>query len=310
MKQVYFIFLTLWSVSAISQGRLIRISPTFEWVDEKEKQIMTSFEGGGSEYSYERLINSKVERIDSVVVWVDGQREKQEGKTLDESRKGIFLIKESTDTVWFYSKKRRTEFYFYPEIQYIVNGFNLFFVEKAHLMIRSGVVNLPFDISYDLYTLNRNYEKSPDNALWHKNIDAWSKKYGAIIMSRDDHRVELNFMGQSASVKKELLNTLLVHPMVASISVQLENTIRCSSTYFIQSNISIYTEVSPEKVNEIAMKYGFTPIADRRRGNSYELRYDKSKLLDKDYVLNSRNLINALGAVNASHQFFSEVRLD
>jgi hypothetical protein len=58
------------------------------------------------------------------------------------------------------------------------------------------------------------------------------------------------------------------------------------------------------------MKYGFTPIADRRRGNSYELRYDKSKLLDKDYVLNSRNLINALGAVNASHQFFSEVRLD
>jgi hypothetical protein len=177
-------------------------------------------------------------------------------------------------------------------------------------MIRSGVVNLPFDISYDLYTLNRNYEKSPDNALWHKNIDAWSKKYGAIIMSRDDHRVELNFMGQSASVKKELLNTLLVHPMVASISVQLENIIRCSSTYFIQSNISIYTEVSPEKVNEIAMKYGFTPIADRRRGNSYELRYDKSKLLDKDYVLNSRNLINALGAVNASHQFFSEVRLD
>jgi hypothetical protein len=313
LNQKHCLIITLFSLLCdhlLAQDRLIQISPTFEWVDEKEQQTVHSFEGGGSKYSYQILVNKKVAIIDSVVVWVDGKREMQEGQTLDENGKGKFLIPERADTIWFYAKKKMVVFYYYPEIQYMVKGFNLFFIENPHTMIRSGVVNLPFSIGDYQYVLMRDYGKSGNNDQWEKTIATWTKQYGSIILSSDNRSVVLYFMGVTESKKNTILTTLSAHPSVAHISVQLDNIISNSVTHFIQSDLSIYTEADPEKVKEMAVKFGFSSEINRSGGKHYILRYTRSKMLNRQYISDSQKLLESLGAKSASHQFYSEVRLD
>ena len=290
--------------------REIRISPTFEWVDEQEQRTINSFEGGGRQYSYNVLVNRKVDVIDSAVVWVDGKREFIPGQNLDQYGKGSFDIKERADTVWFYSNKRRTEFYYHPSMQYMVKGFTLFFIEKPHTMIRSGATNMPIDTDTRIYTVKRNFEKCRDNAQWNKLIQSWSAKYNGVVMTQDDQTAVLNFYGKEESYKKNVLNVVIGNAYVASVSINLDNIVQNTSTYFLNGDLSIMTEADPEKVKEIALKYGFSPLIDRSNGIHYYLRFTKSKLLSLEYIKNSQKLVQALGAINSTHQFYSEVRLD
>lgn len=256
------------------------------------------------------LENRKVSVIDSAVVWVDGQREFLPGQNLDEYGKGSFVIKERTDTVWFYYSKKKTEFYYHPFMQWMVKGIPLYFIENPHLMIRSGAVNMPFDADTRLYTVQRNFETCKDNAQWNELMQRWSKQYRAIIMTHDNRTAVLNFYGTEEACKKYILNTLLANNYVASISVNLENIIGNVSTYFLNGDLAIITEADPDIVKEMALKYGFSPAIDRSAGINYVLRYTKSKLLSLEYIKNSQKLVEALGAINATHRFYSEVRLD
>lgn len=312
MKQAFLPICLLMALHSNAQEleREIRISPIFEWVDENEERTIHSFEGGGKQYSYNVLVNRKPVAIDSVVVWVDGKREFLPGKKLDEMGKASFDIKERADTVWFYSNKKRAEFYYHPTWQYMINGFPLFFIEKSHLMLRSGVVNLPFDADENNYTVNRNYTTCTDNEQWLKTVKQWSDSYKGVILSHDDHYAVLNFNGTDLSYRKNVLNALASRAYVASVSISLTDIVRNNSTFFIQPELSIYTEADPKKVEELAVKYGFSKQFDRSGGIRYNLIYTKSKILDLDYIQNCQKLIHELGVINATYQFYSEVRLD
>jgi hypothetical protein len=305
-----FFLLILSQTKAQELEREIRISPIFEWVDEKEERTIHSFEGGGNEYSYNVLVNRKPVAIDSVVVWVDGKREFLPGKKLDEMGKGSFDIKERADTVWFYFNKKRTEFYYHPTWQYMIKGFPLFFIEKSHLMLRSGVVNMPFDTDEYVCTVNRNFATCTDNEQWQKTIQQWSDLYKGVVFTQDDHRAVLNLYGKETSYRKSILNAVASSASVASISISLTDIVRNNTTFFIQSDLSIYTEADAKKVEELAVKYGFSKQIDRSGGIRYNLIYTKSKILDLDYIRNCQKLIQDLGVINATNQFYSEVRLD
>jgi hypothetical protein len=293
-----------------AQERMILLTPTFEWVDEKEIQTLHSFEGGGQQYSYQRLINKKVEKIDSVVVWVDGKRENLPGQNLSELGQGTFAINELTDTVWFYSKKKRTPFYYHPEMQRMIKGFSLFFCEKKHTMLRSGATNIPVDIDPHIIIINRDYAKCSDNGQWNKFISNWSEKYPGMVMTHDDHMAQLNFFGKEPTHQKRVLDALVLHPEVACISWQLDNILQCQSTYFVRPHLSIFTEASSELVIRTAIKYGFSGEFITRSGNSYTLRYSKSKMLGSEFIANSAKMMHELGAITATYELYSEVRKD
>lgn len=290
--------------------RQITITPTFEWVDEQETRTIHSFEGGGREYSYEVLVNRKVSVIDSVVVWVDGVREFLPGKQLDEYGKGLFDISERADTVWFYSNRRRAEFYYHPSLQYMIKGFPVYFIEKQHTMIRSGAANLPFDVDTRIYTAKRNFETCRDNAQWNRLVEKWSAQYKGVVMTLDDQTAVLNFYGKEDLYKKDVLNVVIGNLYIAAVSVNLDNIVQNTSTYFLNGDLSIMTEADPEKVKQMAVKCGFSSVIDRSQGINYVLKYSKSKLLSLEYIQSSQKLVQSLGAINATHQFYSEVRLD
>jgi hypothetical protein len=310
LKSLLYLLVFMAAFSIEGQERMILISPVFEWVDEKKKQTIHSFEGGGSEYSYERLINKKADKIDSVIVWVNGTRENIPGQVLDDSGKGTFAINELTDTVWFYSSGIRTQFYYHPGMQWMIRGFPLFFCKKKHTMLRSGATNIPIDIDTHVAIINRDYATCAGNEKWDKIISSWKAKYPGLVMSHDDRTAQVTFFGKDPSFQKKVLDALALQPEVESISSQIDNILQCESTYFVRPNLSIFTEAPAEQVEKTAARWGFSADFVTRSGNNYTLRYTKSKMLGPDYINNSKKLIDELGVITATYEFYHVVRKD
>ncbi len=291
--------------------RVIVYTPTFEWVDEKEKVVINSFEGGGQEYSYEKLINKKLERIDSVVIWTNGVREFLPGFDLNEHGRGKVNTPEEADTLWFYAQSKKVAYYHdYEMMQGSSRSFNVYFIEKPHTLIRHGFFNLPLVIDDAGYVVKRNFEKCRSNEDWEKLCTQWSSMYKGIWLSHNSNEASLNFLGKKKEYTTEVLQVIARNEKVDFVSIRLFDILRNENTYFTSKNLTIYTDIPAEKVFEMAAKFGFELFPDGRSGKRYNFRYTKSKIVDRRYIKACKKFIEGVSAKYATNDYYFELRLD
>lgn len=316
-QQKSFIFLiafvclnAFFHVELVAQ-RVIVYTPTFEWVDEKEKVTIHSFEGGGHPYSYDQLVNKKLDRIDSVVIWTNGVREFLPGFDLNENGQGKINTPEEADTLWFYARSRKVAYYHdYEMMQGSSRYFNVYFTENPHTFIRHGFFNLPFHIDDAGYVVKRNYEKCESNEDWEKLCAQWSSMYKGVILYSNSNEVYLNFLGKKKEYKADVLRVIANNGKVDFVSIRLRDILRNEDTYFTSKNLTVYTDVDAEKVFAMATKYGFELFPDGRSGKRYNFRYTKSKLIDKQYIKACKKFTEAISAKYATNDYYFEVRKD
>jgi hypothetical protein len=300
----------LFHVESAAQ-RLITYNPIFEWVDEKETVTIHSFEGGGQQYSYEKLLNKKLDRLDSVVIWTNGTREFLPGFDLNENGQGKINTPEEADTLWFYARTKKAVYYHdYEMMQGSSRAFNVFFTEKPHLQIRHGFLNLPMRVDKESYVIVRDFVTCRSNDDWNKQVASWSAQYKGVVLFNTDRDVRLNFLGKKKEYTTEVLRAISANEKVAFVSVVLFDVLGNVDTYFNSHFLTVYTELNSERVLEIAGKYGFELIPDGRNGKRYVLRYTKSKKLDEAYIRNCKKLLSELSAKYGTNDFYHEVRLD
>lgn len=291
--------------------RLITYSPIFEWVDEKETVTIHSFEGGGQQYSYEKLINKKLDRIDSVVIWTNGVREFIPGFNLNENGQGKINTPEEADTLWFYARTKKVVYYHdYEMMQGSSRAFNVYFTEKPHTLIRHGFFNLPLRVDDAGYVVKRNFENCRSNEDWEKLCAQWSSTYKGIFLSHNSSEAELNFLGKKKEYTTEVLQVIAKNEKVDFVSIRLFDILRNENTYFTSKNLTVYTDIPAEKVLEIAAQQGFELFPDGRSGKRYNFRYSKSNLIDWRYIKACKKFSEAISAKYATNDYYFEVRLD
>lgn len=291
--------------------RVIVYTPTFEWVDEKEKVVINSFEGGGREYSYEKLINKKLERLDSVVIWTNGVREFIPGFDLNQYGQGKINTPEEADTLWFYARTKKVAYYHdYEMMQGMSRSFNVYFTEKPHTLIRHGFFNLPFHIDDAGYVVKRDFEKCRSNEDWEKLCAQWSSTYRGIWLSHNSSEAYLNFLGKKKEYTTEVLQVIARNEKVDFISIRFFDVLRNEETYFTSKNLTIYTDIPAERVFEMAAKQGFELFPDGRSGKRYSFRYTKSKIVDRRYIKACKKFTEAVSAKYATNDYYFQVRLD
>lgn len=303
----------LFHVESAAQQRMIKYSVTFEWVDEKEKRIVDSFEGGGRQYSYEQLIHKKLDRIDSVVIWTNGIREFVAGFDLNEYGQGEINTPEESDTLWFYARSKKVAYYHdHQMMQGSSRHFTVYFTENPHNFIRHGFFDMPFDLDFSLYYVYRDYLICPfkDDQKWLDFANRLMREYPGVVLYINIKELSLNFFGKSDEYKRALLREITASDFVSIVSPELKNIVHNKYTHFIQPGLTIYTDRPSEEVSKAALKYGFSSQLNQSGGTRYDLKYVRGKLLGSEYILNCSRLIRAVSAKYGSNDYFYEVMLD
>jgi hypothetical protein len=294
-----------------AQERELIYSPTFQWVDEKEKTTIHSFEGGGRQYSYDQLRHSPLAKIDSAVIWVNGIRETIPSFELNENGQAQVQVKEDADTLWFFARGKKAIFYHDAVMmQGSSRSFPVYFIEKEHIPVRHGFHNKPMRVNESTYVVLRNFETCTTNEAWEKTVASWSKQYAGVVSYHTHHAAHLYFLGKKKEYTKEVIRLMAAHTHTQFVSVELTDVLANNTTHFINSHLVLYTETASAQVEEQAKTFGFTLLRDRTSGHRYEMRYTKNKHLNLPFIKASQKLIHSLSAKYGTNDYYYEVRLD
>lgn len=303
----------LFDMEIEAQQRMTKYTVTFEWVDEKEKVIINSFEGGGRQYSYEQLIHKKLNRIDSAVIWTNGIRESVTGFDLNEYGQVEIKTPEEADTLWFYTRSKKSTYYHdYQTMQGASRHFTVYFTEHPHVFIRHGFFDMPIEVNFSLYYVYRDYMNYPfkDDQKWLDFANRLMREHKGVVLYTNIKQLSLNFFGKSEDFKRALLREITASDFVSIVSPELKNIVYNKYTHFIGPGFTIYTDQPVEQVRRNAVKYGFSSQLNQSGGTRYDLIYVRGKLLGSEYMLNCSRLIRAVSAKYGLNDYFYEVMLD
>lgn len=309
---VYLILVCCLNIPTKAQNTAQRTFPIniiFKWVNENQTQTVETFSGGGPMYTFERLLNEKMTHIDSAVFWVNGVRESLGKQGLDEYSRGSFIVKEETDTLWFFAKKKKAVLYYYPGAY--LGTPELYFIEKPAIMLRAGYGELPIRMRDREYVLYRNLGISMSNGEWANFVKSVSSTYKSAFSYSDDYSIHLSFYGKSNDHINAVLSALKKAPLIQHISIALDDVLYLRDTYFISSTVQVYTDKSVDTIRRVLSVHGFTMdtmVSDW--SNSYSIRYVRDKILGSNYLKDLSAVLSALGAKSTSISLYSETRLD
>lgn len=289
--------------------RVFPMNIIFKWVNENQTQTVETFSGGGPMYTYERLLNEEMTHIDSAVFWVNGVRETLEKQQLDEYSRGSFMVKEETDTLWFFAKKKKAVLYYYPGAY--LGTPELHFIEKPAIMLRAGLGEFPIRMRDREYIVYRDFATTQAKESWSEFEKLVSTKYKSAFSFADDRTIHLRFYGKSTEHIQAVLMDLAKDERVQHMSVALDDVLGLNDTYFTSSSVRIYTDKPIETIKQVLAKHGFKANNAYYDGsNNYDIVYSKSKLLAQGYLKDLSKVQSKLGVKSSSVSLYHEVRLD